>query len=163
MSFAKGVSNGTIPMGGVIAHDRVYDAFMQAPEGAIELFHGYTYSGHPVPPAAASATIDLYREEGLFERAAAMAPYFEQALHALRGLPNVIDIRNLGLIGVVEGEARAGKIGARAFDAFVDCYANGLLVRPAGDTLALSPPLIVEKRHIDEMVDKLGTALKRVA
>jgi beta-alanine--pyruvate transaminase len=103
----------------------------------------------------------LYREEGLFERAAAIAPYFEQALHALRGLPNVIDIRNLGLIGVIEVEARAGKIGARAFDAFLDCYANGLLVRPAGDTLALSPPLIVEKRHIDEMVDKLGAALKR--
>lgn len=163
ISFAKGVTNGTIPMGGVIAHDRVHEAFMQGPEGAIELFHGYTYSGHPVAAAAACATIDVYREEGLFERAAAIAPYFEQALHALKGLPGLIDIRNLGLIGVIELEARPGKVGARAFDVFTDCYANGLLVRPAADTLALSPPLIVEKRHIDEMVDKLGAALKRVA
>ncbi len=163
MTFAKGVTNGTIPMGGVIAHDRVYDAFMQAPDNAIELFHGYTYSGHPMAAAAACATIDLYREESLFERAAAIAPYFEQALHTLKGLPNVIDIRNLGLIGVIEVAARPGKIGARAFDMFTDCYAKGLLVRPAGDTLALSPPLIVEKSHIDQMVDMLGAALKRVA
>ncbi|MHB8666916.1 MAG: omega-aminotransferase AptA [Burkholderiales bacterium] len=163
MTFAKGVTNGTIPMGGVIAHNRVYDAFMQGPEGAIELFHGYTYSGHPVAAAAASATLDLYREEGLFERAAAIAPYFEHALHSLKGLPNVIDIRNLGLIGVIELAPRPGKVGARAFDAFVDCYANGLLVRPAGDTLALSPPLIVEKSHIDAMMGTLAAALKRIA
>src|SRR3972149_5406638 len=145
MSFAKGVTNGTIPMGGVIAHNRIHAAFMQGPEGAIELFHGYTYSGHPVAAAAAGAPIDVYREEGLFERAAAIAPYFEQALHSLRGLPKVIDIRNLGLIGVIEVEARPGKVGARAFDAFIDCYANGLLVRPAGDTLALSAPVMVDK------------------
>ena len=163
MSFAKGVTNGTIPMGGVIAHERVYAAFMQGPEGAIELFHGYTYSGHPVAAAAASATVDLYREEGLFERAAAIAPYFEQALHALKELPNVIDIRNLGLIGVIELAPRAGQPGARAFDAFVDCYANGLLVRPSSDTLALSPPLIVEKGHIDQMAATLAAALKRIA
>ncbi len=163
ITFAKGVTNGTIPMGGVIAGDRVYDAFMQGPESAIELFHGYTYSGHPVAAAAASATIDVYREEGLFERAAAIAPYFEDALHSLRGLPNVIDIRNLGLIGVVEVAARPGKAGARAFDAFTDCYANGLLVRPSGDTLALSPPLIVEKGHIDQMAGTLAAVLKRLA
>ena len=163
MSFAKGVTNGTIPMGGVIAHDRVYDAFMQGPENAIELFHGYTYSGHPVAAAAACATIDLYREEGLFERAAALAPYFEQAVHALKGLPALIDIRNLGLIGVIELEPRPGKIGARAFDVFVDCYASGLLVRPAGDTLALSPPLIAEKKHVDQMFETLAAALKRAA
>ncbi len=163
MTFAKGVTNGTIPMGGVIVKDQVYDAFMQGPASAIELFHGYTYSGHPVAAAAACATIDLYREEGLFERAAAIAPYFEQALHSLKGLPNLIDIRNLGLIGVIEVAARPGKVGARAFDAFVDCYANGLLVRPAGDTLALSPPLIVEKIHIDQMMDTLGAALKRLS
>ena len=120
MTFAKGVTNGTIPMGGVIAQNHVYDAFMQGPEGAIELFHGYTYSGHPVAAAAACASIDVYREEGLFERAAAIAPYFEQALHTLKGLPNVIDIRNLGLIGVIEVAARPGKVGARAFDALLD-------------------------------------------
>ena len=163
MTFAKGVTNGTIPMGGVIVKDQVYDAFMQGPESAIEFFHGYTYSGHPVAAAAASATIDLYREEGLFEHAAAIAPYFEQALHTLKGLPNLIDIRNLGLIGVVEVAARPGKAGARAFDAFVDCFDHGLLVRPAGDTLALSPPLMVEKIHIDQMVDTLGAVLKRLA
>ena len=162
MSFAKGVTNGTIPMGGVVAANKVYDAFMQASQGAIELFHGYTYSGHPIAAAAASATVDLYREEGLFERAAELSPYFEQALHSLKGLPNVIDIRNLGLIGVVELASRPGAVGARAFDAFTDCYASGLLVRPAADTLALSPPLIVEKRHIDEMMGTLGAALKRV-
>ncbi len=162
MSFAKGVTNGTIPMGGVVASSKVYDAFMQAPQGAIELFHGYTYSGHPVAAAAASATVDLYREEGLFERAAELSPYFEQALHSLKGLPNVIDIRNLGLIGVVELASRPEAVGARAFEAFTDCYASGLLVRPAADTLALSPPLIVEKRHIDEMMGTLGAALKRV-
>ena len=163
MTFAKGVTNGTIPMGGVIVKDQVYDAFMQGPESAIEFFHGYTYSGHPVAAAAASATIDLYREEGLFEHAAAIAPYFEQALHTLKGLPNLIDIRNLGLIGVIEVAARPGKAGARAFDAFVDCFDHGLLVRPAGDTLALSPPLMVEKIHIDQMVDTLGAVLKRLA
>lgn len=162
MSFAKGVTNGTIPMGGVVAANKVYDAFMQGSQGAIELFHGYTYSGHPVAAAAASATVDLYREEGLFERAAELSPYFEQALHSLKGLPNVIDIRNLGLIGVVELASRPGAVGARAFEAFTDCYANGLLVRPAADTLALSPPLIVEKSHVDEMMGTLGAALKRV-
>jgi beta-alanine--pyruvate transaminase len=162
MSFAKGVTNGTIPMGGVIAANQVYDAFMQGPESAIELFHGYTYSGHPVAAAAASATVDLYLEEGLFERAAAIALYFEQALHSLKGLPNLIDIRNLGLIGVIELSARPGAVGARAFDVFTDCYAGGLLVRPAGDTLALSPPLIVEKSHIDQMMGTLAAALKRV-
>jgi beta-alanine--pyruvate transaminase len=163
MTFAKGVTSGVVPMGGVIVKNEVYDAFMQGPEPAIELFHGYTYSGHPLAAAAACATIDLYREEGLFERAAAIAPYFEQALHSLKGWPNVIDIRNLGLIGVIEVAARTGKVGARAFDAFVDCYANGVLVRPAGDTLALSPPLIVEEHHIDQMVGTLGAALKRAA
>ncbi len=163
MTFAKGVTNGTIPMGGGIVKDQVYDAFMQGPAAAIELFHGYTYSGHPVAAAAACATIDLYREEGLFARAAAIAPYFEEALHSLKGLPNVIDIRNLGLIGIVELAARSNKIGARAFDAFTDCYADGLLVRPAGDTLALSPPLIVEKSHIDQMVGTLAAVLKRLA
>jgi beta-alanine--pyruvate transaminase len=163
ITFAKGVTSGVVPMGGVIAKNEVYDAFMQGPEPAIELFHGYTYSGHPLAAAAASAAIDLYREEGLFERAGDIAPYFEQALHSLKGLPNVIDIRNLGLIGVIEVAARPDKAGARAFDAFVDCYANGVLVRPAGDTLALSPPLIVEKHHIDQMVGALGAALKRAA
>jgi beta-alanine--pyruvate transaminase len=163
MTFAKGVTNGTIPMGGVIVKNAIYDAFMQVPETAIDLFHGYTYSGHPVAAAAACATIDLYKEEGLFERATELAPYFEQAVHSLKGLPNVVDIRNLGLIGAIEVAARPGNVGARAFDAFVDCYDHGLLLRVSGDTLVMSPSLIVSKSQIDEMVDTLGKALRRVA
>ena len=161
--FAKGVTNATIPMGGVIATDAVHDAFMQGADGAIELFHGYTYSGHPMASAAAVATIDLYREEALFDRAAALAPYFENAMHSLRGLPNVIDVRNLGMIGVVELASRPGKVGARAFDAFLDCFKSGVLVRASGDTMAFSPPLIAERAHVDEMVGRLSEALKRVA
>jgi beta-alanine--pyruvate transaminase len=161
--FAKGVTNATIPMGGVLVRKEVYEAFMSGPPNVIELFHGYTYSGHPMASAAAVATLDLYRDEGLFERAKAMAPYFEEALHSLRGAPNVIDIRNLGLIGVVEVAARDGKVGARGFDVFLDCFQNGVMVRPAGDALAFSPPLVVEKAHVDRMVEALGAAIRRVA
>jgi beta-alanine--pyruvate transaminase len=160
--FAKGVTNATIPMGGVLARKEVFEAFTSGPPSVIELFHGYTYSGHPMASAAAVATLDLYREEGLFERAKAMAPYFEEALHSLKGTPNVIDIRNLGLIGVVEVAARDGKVGARGFDVFLDCFQNGVLVRPAGDALAFSPPLVVEKAHVDRMVETLGAAIRRV-
>jgi beta-alanine--pyruvate transaminase len=161
--FAKGVTNATIPMGGVLVRKEVYEAFMSGPPNVIELFHGYTYSGHPMASAAAVATLDLYRDEGLFARAQAMAPYFEEALHSLQGAPNVIDIRNLGLIGVVEVAARDGKVGARGFDVFLDCFQNGVMVRPAGDALAFSPPLVVEKAHVDRMVETLGTAIRRVA
>ena len=163
IAFAKGVTNATVPMGGVIVRNEIHDALMQGPENAIELFHGYTYSGHPLAAAAASATIDLYRDEGLFDRAHALAPYFEQALHSLQAAPHVIDIRNLGLIGVVELQARPGKPGTRAYDAFVECFANGVLARVAGDALAFSPPLIAERQHIDQMVGTLGEALKRTA
>jgi beta-alanine--pyruvate transaminase len=160
--FAKGVTNATIPMGGVLVRKEVHEAFMSGPPNVIELFHGYTYSGHPMASAAAVATLDLYREEGLFERAKVMAPYFEEALHSLKGTPNVIDIRNLGLIGVVEVAARDGKVGARGFDVFLDCFQNGVLVRPAGDALAFSPPLVIEKAHVDRMVETLGAAIRRV-
>jgi beta-alanine--pyruvate transaminase len=160
--FAKGVTNATIPMGGVLVRKEVHEAFMSGPRNVIELFHGYTYSGHPMASAAAVATLDLYREEGLFERAKVMAPYFEEALHSLKGTPNVIDIRNLGLIGVVEVAARDGKVGARGFDVFLDCFQNGVLVRPAGDALAFSPPLVIEKAHVDRMVETLGAAIRRV-
>jgi beta-alanine--pyruvate transaminase len=161
--FAKGVTNATIPMGGVLVRNEVYEAFMSGPPNVIELFHGYTYSGHPMASAAAVATLDLYRDEGLFARAQAMAPYLEEALHSLQGAPNVIDIRNLGLIGVVEVAARDGKVGARGFDVFLDCFQNGVMVRPAGDALAFSPPLVVEKAHVDRMVETLGAAIRRVA
>ena len=160
---AKGITNGTIPMGAVFASDRIHDAFMTGPEGAIELFHGYTYSGHPVACAAGIATLDLYREERLFERANDLAPYWEETLHGLKGLRNVIDIRNLGLVAGIELASIPTKVGARAFDVFLRAFKSGLLVRTTGDIIALSPPLIIEKRQIDEIANKLAEAIKQAA
>ncbi|SDF64233.1 MULTISPECIES: aspartate aminotransferase family protein [Thalassobaculum] len=157
---AKGITNATVPMGAVFCRDGIYDAFMDAPEGAIELFHGYTYSGHPLACAAGLATIDLYRDEGLFERAAELAPYWEDAMHSLKGSNHVIDIRNLGMVGAIELEGIAGKPTARAMDAFKQCYDKGLLVRTTGDIIALSPPLIVEKGQIDFIADTIGDVLR---
>ena len=128
----------------------------------MELFHGYTYSGHPIAAAASIATLDIYREEGLFERSAAMAPYFEDAAHSLKGLPNVIDIRNIGLVAGIELAPRPGKPGARAYDAFVKCFEQGLLIRVTGDIIALSPPLIIEKHHVDEMFGILAKVLREI-
>jgi beta-alanine--pyruvate transaminase len=164
LTLAKGITNGTIPMGAVVARDAIYQSFMaSAAEGAIELFHGYTYSGHPVAAAASIACLELYREEGLFERAAELAPYFEAAAHSLKGLPHVIDIRNIGLVAGIELEPRPGTPAARAYEVFVKCYERGLLIRTTGDIIALSPPLIIEKRHIDELFGILGDVLKTVA
>lgn len=160
---AKGITNGTIPMGAVFVHPGIYDAFMDAPENAIELFHGYTYSGHPVACAAALATLDIYQEEGLFERAASMASYWEDAVHSLKGVPHAIDVRNLGLVAGIELESIAGKPGKRAFDCFLKCFEKGLLIRTAGDIIALSPPLIIEKEHIDRIVEMLGGVLREMA
>ncbi|MDB9510089.1 aspartate aminotransferase family protein [Kamptonema animale CS-326] len=160
---AKGITNGTIPMGAVFVRPGIYDAFMDAPENAIELFHGYTYSGHPVACAAALATLDIYQEEGLFERAASMASYWEDAVHSLKGVPHAIDVRNLGLVAGIELESIAGKPGKRAFDCFLKCFEKGLLVRMAGDIIALSPPLIIEKEHIDLIVEMLGGVLREMA
>jgi beta-alanine--pyruvate transaminase len=149
-------------MGAVFVRKGIYEAFMKGPDG-IELFHGYTYSGHPLACAAGLATIKLYQDEGLFERANGLAGYWQDAIHSLRGGSHVIDLRNIGLVGGIELESRAGKPGGRAYDVFVDCFENGLLIRVTGDIIALSPPLIVEKTHIDQMVDTVGTCLKRVA
>lgn len=159
---AKGITNGTIPMGAVFVRPGIYDAFMDAPENSIELFHGYTYSGHPVACAAALATLDIYQEEGLFERAANMASYWEDAVHSLKGVPHVIDVRNLGLVAGIELESIAGKPGKRAFDCFLKCFEKGLLVRTAGDIIALSPPLIIEKEHIDQIVEMLRGVLREM-
>lgn len=159
MTTAKGITNGTVPMGATFVRKHIYDAFMDGPESVIELFHGYTYSGHPLACAAALATLDVYRDEGLFDRAAELAPYWEDAVHSLRGLPNVIDIRNLGLVAGIELEPIAGKPAARAYDVFLKCYENGLLVRTTGDIIALSPPLIIQKDTIDQIVDILGSAI----
>jgi beta-alanine--pyruvate transaminase len=160
---AKGLTNGTVPMGAVFASDKVHDAFMTGPEGAIELFHGYTYSGHPVAAAAGLASLDLYREERLFERANDMAPFWEETMHSLRGLPNIIDIRNLGLVAGIELSSIPGKVGARAYDVFVRAFKKGLLIRTAGDIIALSPPLIIEKTEISEIADKLSEAIREAA
>jgi beta-alanine--pyruvate transaminase len=158
---AKGMTNGTVPMGAVFAKDSIYEAFMQGPEG-IELFHGYTYSAHPLACAAGLGTLDTYEEEGLLTRAGSLEKHFEDGLHALRDAPHVIDIRNLGLMGAVELEARPGKPGARAYEAFLKVFEAGVLIRWTGDILAFSPPLIVEKAQIDRILDTVRAALKTV-
>jgi beta-alanine--pyruvate transaminase len=164
MTVAKGITNGAVPMGAVLVRHGIYESVVNAVEGGIEFFHGYTYSGHPLAAAAGLATLDVYRDEGLFERAAELAPYWQDAVHSLRGVPNVIDIRNLGLVGAVELAPRDGKPGARGLDAMVDCFANeNLLIRVTGDIIALSPPLIIEREQIDQTVERLGRALRRVA
>jgi beta-alanine--pyruvate transaminase len=147
-------------MGAVLTTAAVHDAFMTGPEHMIELFHGYTYSGNPIACAAAIASLDTYKEEGLFERCAEIAPYWEQALHSLKGLPHVIDIRNMGLIGAVELEPIAGEPTKRAFSAFLAAYDKGILIRTTGDIIAMSPPLIIEKPQIDELIGKLADVLK---
>ena len=163
ITTAKGLNSGTVPMGAVLVHDRIHDTVVNTgPDNMIELFHGYTYSAHPVAVAAALATLKLYKDEALFERAAEMAPYWQDAIHGLKGAPHVIDIRNSGLVGGIELEPRAGKPTARAYDAFVKAYEKGLLVRTTGDIIALSPPLIIEKNHIDQMFDILTDVLAAV-
>ena len=164
MTTAKGLTNGSVPMGAVFVSDRVHDAFMQGPEAMIDLFHGYTYSGHPLACAAAIATLDIYAEENLFEKAIELGQYWEDALHSLKGLPNVIDIRNFGLIGAIELSAREGKPGARAYDVFTKCFhEKELLIRTTGDVIALSPPLILERSHIDQIFNRLAEAIRETA
>ncbi|OED01629.1 MULTISPECIES: aspartate aminotransferase family protein [unclassified Rhizobium] len=163
VTTAKGITNGTIPMGAVFASRKIYDGLMTGPESQIELFHGYTYSGHPVACAAGLATMEIYEEEGLLTRAAELAQDWQDALHSLKGLPHVVDIRNLGLVGAVELAPRGGSPGTRAYDVFVDCFQKGLLIRVTGDIIALSPPLIIERAEIETIVSMLGDALKRAA
>ncbi|MGX9425060.1 MULTISPECIES: aspartate aminotransferase family protein [Bradyrhizobium] len=163
MTTAKGITNGTVPCGAVFASRKIYDGLMTGPESQIELFHGYTYSAHPVACAAGLATLDIYKDEGLLTRGASLAAYWRDALHQLKGLPNVIDIRNVGLMGAIEVAPRKDGVGARGYDLMVDCFNHGLYLRQSGDALAMSPPLIVERSHIDEMVSILGDAIKRVA
>jgi len=160
MTTAKGLTNGVIPMGAVLTTADVHDAFMQGPEHMIELFHGYTYSGNPIASAAGIATLEVYREEGLFERAASIAPYWEEALHSLRDLPHVIDVRNMGLIGAVELDPIAGEPTKRAFEAFLRAYDRNILIRTTGDIIAMSPPLMIERHHIDTLIGTLADVLK---
>ena len=162
---AKGLTNASVPMGAVIANTEIYDTFMRAaPADQIEFFHGYTYSAHPLACAAAIATLDVFEEEGIFQGAAEMSDYFEQAAHSLRGLPNVKDIRNLGLVCGIELESQTGKSTTRAYDIFEKCFwKKDLLIRTTGDVIALSPPLIINKDQIDQLFSRLAAAIQEQA
>ena len=162
VTFAKGVTSGSVPLGGVLASRAVYDTFMSAAAPGIELFHGYTYSGHPLAAAASIATLDTYAEEGLFDRVAEIAPYFEDGVHSLQGLPNVVDCRNLQLIGAVELAPRPSAPGARALEVYAKAWDRGVYVRPIGESIAFCPPFIVEKRHLDEMFGVVAQAIREV-
>ena len=161
MTLAKGITNAMVPMGAVAVRKGIYDTVVNnAPPDTVELFHGYTYSGHPLATAAAEATLDVYEEDNLFARTRELAPYFEQAVHSLREMPNVIDIRNIGLVAGIELEPKPGKPTERAFKAFLKCFEKGVLIRTTGDIIALSPPLIINKQQIDELVGILGDVLR---
>jgi beta-alanine--pyruvate transaminase len=163
ITMAKGITNATVPMGAVAAREQIYNTIVDSTEAGIELFHGYTYSGHPVAAAAGLATLALYREEALFDRVRDIEPTWMDAALGLRSAGPVVDIRTMGLVAAFELEPRAGKPGARAFDVFLRCFQNGLLVRATGDTIALSPPLIIEENHIGQMMETLGDAIRSVA
>ena len=162
MTVAKGISNATVPMGGVFVRKNVFDGLMNGPENAIDLFHGYTYSAHPLACAAASAVLDIYRDENLFERSAELSPYWEEGVHSLKGLPNVVDIRNLGLAAGID-LAPSGPVGTRGYAAFTKAFDLGLMVRQSGDAIAMSPPLVIEKAQIDEIIDITAQTIKAVA
>jgi beta-alanine--pyruvate transaminase len=163
MTVAKGLTNGCVPMGAVFANAKVHDVFMHGPDHLIEFFHGYTYSGHPLACAAALGTLDTYADEGLLTRASELEGYFGDAVHSLKGRKHVIDIRNIGLVAGIELQPREGEPGKRAFEVFLDCWERGILVRTTGDTVALSPPLIIGKQHIDRIVGAVSDAIGRVA
>ncbi len=163
MTLAKGLTNAAIPMGAVVVRKHIYDAFMSDSGSAIELFHGYTYSGHPVACAAGQAALDIYLNEGLFERAAELESYWIDAAFSLQDHAHVIDIRAMGLVGAIELEPMPGKPTVRAFDAFLKCFERGVLIRTTGDIIALSPPLIVEKSQIDQIFETIGDVLKEAA
>ncbi|HEX8665188.1 MAG TPA: aspartate aminotransferase family protein [Beijerinckiaceae bacterium] len=162
--FAKGVNSGTVPMGGVIVRKPIHDAFMKGPEWGIELFHGYTYSAHPLACAAGLATQDLYRDEGLFERARALEAAWADAVMGLKGLPNVVDIRTIGLVGAIDLASKPDAVGARAYEAMERAFHDhNLMIRIAGDTIALSPPLIVSESEVGEIVEKVGRVLRAIS
>jgi beta-alanine--pyruvate transaminase len=164
ITFAKGVTSGSVPMGGVIVRKPIHEAFMRGPEHVVELFHGYTYSAHPLACAAGLATLDLYRDEGLFERTKKLEPVWADAAMGLKGLPNVLDIRCVGLTAGIDLASRPGAVGKRAYDAMVKAFADeSVMVRSTADTLALTPPLIVSEREIEEIFGKVARVIKAVA
>jgi beta-alanine--pyruvate transaminase len=162
MTTAKGLTNGVLPMGAVYAKSEIYDAMMVGPEATMELFHGYTYSGHPVACAAGMAVLDIYEREGLLTRVSSTAKAWEDALHGLRDCAHVIDIRNMGLTGAIELQSRPGKVGERAYEALVGAFAKGLMIRTSGDNIALSPPLIAEQAHFDRLAETLRDVLNGI-
>ncbi len=162
ITVAKGLTSGTVPMGGVLTRGDIYDTFMTGPESAIEFFHGYTYSGHPLAAAAGCATLDVYAEDDLFNRARSLEDMFADALHSLKDEPYVIDIRNFGLIGAVELTPIEGQPTARAMGIFRDCFDKGLIIRTTGDTVAFSPPLIVKETQIEETVETIRASLRAI-
>lgn len=161
LTCAKGLTNGAIPMGAVLVADHLFDAFMNGPESVIEFFHGYTYSGHPVACAAALATQQIYQQENLFQKAIDLEPYWQEALFSLRDLPNVIDIRTVGLVAGIQFAAHADGVGKRGYEVFRECFEKGLLVRASGDTIALSPALVVEKAEVDQMMELLADGIRK--
>ncbi|MDA0224591.1 MAG: aspartate aminotransferase family protein [Proteobacteria bacterium] len=162
-TFAKAITSGAAPLGGVIVKDRIFEAFMTAQGGGVEFFHGYTYSGHPLACAAAMGALDTYEEEGLLTRGTgALAQAFEDGIHAFVGMPHVIDCRNLGLIGAIELAPRPGAPGERGFEVFEHCWANGVFVRPIGDHIGFCPPLIAQTKHFEQMFGAVAAALKVV-
>jgi beta-alanine--pyruvate transaminase len=164
ITFAKGITSGTVPMGGVIVRKSIYDAFMRGAEHVVELFHGYTYSAHPLACAAALATLDLYREEQLFDRARKLEPVWADAAMGLKGLPNVLDIRTIGLTAGIDLASRPDAVGRRAYDAMVHAFnEENLVVRVTGDTIALTPALIISESQIAEIFEKVGRVIRHVA
>ncbi|MBA1272941.1 aspartate aminotransferase family protein [Stutzerimonas azotifigens] len=161
ITCAKGLTNGAVPMGAVFVADELYEAFMAGPDSAIEFFHGYTYSGHPVACAAALATLDIYARENLFQKAIELEGYWQSALKNLEDLPHIADIRTVGLVAGVQFEPHAEGVGKRAYGIFRQCFEDGLLVRASGDTIALSPPLIIEKSHIDDLFSRFADAIRK--
>jgi beta-alanine--pyruvate transaminase len=162
ITMAKGLTNAAVPMGAVSVSRHVHDTVVEGGPDGIELFHGYTYSGHPLAAAAAIATLDLYKSEGIFEHATSLHQYWEDAVHSLKGKRHVIDIRNMGIVAGIELEPRPGAPTKRALELFHKCFDNGLLVRATGDIIALSPPLILEKTHIDEIVGRIADQLATI-
>ncbi|HEY0234070.1 MAG TPA: aminotransferase class III-fold pyridoxal phosphate-dependent enzyme, partial [Afipia sp.] len=164
ITFAKGITNGAVPMGGVVIRDTIHDAFMKGPDHIVELFHGYTYSAHPLACAAGLATLDLYREEGLFERARALEPKWADAVMSLRAEPNVVDIRTVGITAGIDLAPKGNSPGARGFEALSSAFHDhDIMIRVAGDTICLTPPLIVSEAQIGEIMDKVAKVIRSVA
>jgi beta-alanine--pyruvate transaminase len=164
ITFAKAVNSGTVPMAGVLVRKPIHDAFMRGPDHVIEFFHGYTYSAHPLACAAGLATQDIYRDEKLFERARKLEPIWADAIMSLKELPNVLDIRTLGLVAAIDLASRPDAVGQRGYEAMDRAFQDvGLMMRVTGDTIALTPPLIITEEQIGEVVDKVGRVIKAVA